>query len=180
MRGLTRSLRDAKNVTYSSGHEACALLVADRTLDTILCDLAAATDPIDLAARRDTGYTGPAPRTPRRSLRRNPGATQGGLPGSLGVPHERLRSLKSVTAVRMPTGSGDVVHAFVAASPPDLLPRLALMTGGATSEESRRFIAAAGLPLLEKPFQVRELADFVARPVRGAAKRGAVPITSAR
>jgi hypothetical protein len=40
------------------------------------CFLTAATDSIDLEARRNTGYTGAAPRTPRRSLRRTTGATR--------------------------------------------------------------------------------------------------------
>jgi ADP-ribosylglycohydrolase len=54
----------------------------------------AVTDSIDLEARRNTGYTFvglPASHHRCDSV---------GLLGSLGVPHERLRSLKSATAVR--------------------------------------------------------------------------------
>ncbi len=55
--------------------------------------LTAVTDSIDLEARRNTGYTFvglPASHHRCDSV---------GLLGSLGVPHERLRSLKSATAV---------------------------------------------------------------------------------
>ncbi len=55
---------------------------------------AAVTDSIDLEARRNTGFTFvglPASHHRCASV---------GLLGSLGVPHERLRSLKSATAAR--------------------------------------------------------------------------------
>ncbi len=44
--------------------------------DTAILVFTAVTGSIDLEARRNTGYTGAAPRTPRRSLRRTTGATR--------------------------------------------------------------------------------------------------------
>lgn len=73
----------------------------------------------------------------------------------------------------MPSGGGDVVHAFIASRRPELLPRLALRTGGATSEEGRRFVAEAGLPILEQPFRAGELLAFVDRLARDADGSGA-------
>jgi len=66
----------------------------------------------------------------------------------------------------MPGLSGLEVHHWVSASRPDLLNRLVFASGDTASPEAAAFLSSSGCPVLEKPFELRELAAVVAR-VRG-------------
>ncbi|MGC4120511.1 MAG: hybrid sensor histidine kinase/response regulator [Myxococcales bacterium] len=69
--------------------------------------------------------------------------------------------------VMMPDFSGIDLHRWLAKRRPSLAERMAFVTGGVFSEESRRYLDRSGCPRLTKPFepeQVRRLvADSVAR-----------------
>jgi len=73
--------------------------------------------------------------------------------------------------LRMPGLSGLEVHHWVSASRPDLLNRLVFASGDTASPEAAAFLSSSGCPVLEKPFELRELAAVVAR-VRGAGVGG--------
>jgi CheY-like chemotaxis protein len=61
----------------------------------------------------------------------------------------------------MPEVTGMDVHAEVARSWPELLPRLLFMTGGAYADRARAFLARPDIRYLHKPFQLDELRDAV-------------------
>jgi hypothetical protein len=61
----------------------------------------------------------------------------------------------------MPEVSGkDVYEALRLLSPP-LLSRLVLMTGGAFTRQASEFLADLNAPILEKPFEARQLRAIV-------------------
>ncbi len=63
--------------------------------------------------------------------------------------------------VLMPNGSGPEVYRWIEHNRPAILPRLAFITGGAYTDESRRFMAEVRPPCLAKPFSPVELQRFV-------------------
>ncbi len=68
--------------------------------------------------------------------------------------------------LKMPGLTGFEVHHWVSASRPDLLSRLVFVSGDTASPEAAAFLSSSGCPVLEKPFELRELAAVVAR-IRG-------------
>ena len=72
-----------------------------------------------------------------------------------------------ISDLRMPGVSGIELHARLAAERPDLLRRLILSTGDSVSVEAADFLRRAHCPVLNKPFELAELREMVAR-VRGA------------
>jgi len=69
----------------------------------------------------------------------------------------------------MPSGGGDVLHAWLVETRPALLQRLAFMTGGAFSVRSQEFVANAGVPVVHKPFNAQEITAAIARLTAGTA-----------
>ncbi len=65
--------------------------------------------------------------------------------------------------VLMGEGSGPDVHRWLEKYRPDLLMKIAFITGGAYTDDARRFFGERKLPCLEKPFSHDELAEFVDR-----------------
>ncbi len=61
----------------------------------------------------------------------------------------------------MPRVSGVEVYAWVRANRPDLGERFVLVTGGQQSERYRDFVQRTGLPVIHKPFRVREIIDHI-------------------
>jgi CheY-like chemotaxis protein/anti-sigma regulatory factor (Ser/Thr protein kinase) len=68
--------------------------------------------------------------------------------------------------LKMPGLSGLEVHKWVSASRPDLLGRLVFASGDTASPEAAAFLSSSTCPVLEKPFELSELAAVIAR-VRG-------------
>jgi len=62
----------------------------------------------------------------------------------------------------MPGQSGIDLHAELERIAPALLPRVSFVTGGAFTAKAREFLERSRAPILEKPFSVDELLDFVA------------------
>jgi signal transduction histidine kinase len=71
--------------------------------------------------------------------------------------------------VMMPGGGAEAFAARVDAERPELSARLAFLTGGATTDEARAFLARERRPVLAKPLDVAELARLAERlaPPRG-------------
>ncbi len=65
--------------------------------------------------------------------------------------------------LRMPGVSGPEVHRWVSATRPELLNRLVFVSGDTASPETAAFLATSGCPILEKPFELSELAAVAAR-----------------
>jgi len=65
--------------------------------------------------------------------------------------------------LKMPGLSGLEVHKWVSASRPDLLGRLVFASGDTASPEAAAFLSSSTCPVLEKPFELSELAAVVAR-----------------
>jgi CheY-like chemotaxis protein len=66
----------------------------------------------------------------------------------------------------MPEMTGMEVRARIATLRPALLPRVIFMSGGASTNEGRQFVAQLGLPLIDKPFdatRLRALLDAVTK-----------------
>ena len=68
--------------------------------------------------------------------------------------------------LRMPGLSGREVYQWVSVSRPDLLGRLVFASGDIASPETAAFLSSSSRPVLEKPFELAELAAVVAQ-VRG-------------
>jgi signal transduction histidine kinase len=64
--------------------------------------------------------------------------------------------------VMMPEVSGIDFHAGVAMLAPELLPRIAFMTGGAFTPRARQFLDRVESPVLGKPFTFEELQSVIA------------------
>ncbi len=62
----------------------------------------------------------------------------------------------------MPEVDGMAVLEAVRCARPELLPRFALMTGGAYSDEARAVFEPLHIRVLQKPFDVAELERLVA------------------
>ena len=66
-----------------------------------------------------------------------------------------------ISDLRMPNYSGDQLHDWLAAHRPDLFVRLILTTGDLGSPILGDFIARTPRPVIEKPFELTELAQVV-------------------
>jgi CheY-like chemotaxis protein len=66
-----------------------------------------------------------------------------------------------ISDLRMPNYSGDQLHDWLAVHRPDLFVRLILTTGDLSSPILREFIARTTRPVIEKPFELIELAQLV-------------------
>jgi DNA-binding response OmpR family regulator len=66
-----------------------------------------------------------------------------------------------ISDLRMPNYSGDQLHDWLAAHRPDLFVRLILTTGDLSSPVLGEFIARTPRPVIEKPFELIELAQLV-------------------
>ena len=64
--------------------------------------------------------------------------------------------------VRMPDVDGLALHAWISRERPELLPRLAFITGDTLSGTASDFLAKCGRPFLEKPFMPSALRELVA------------------
>lgn len=65
--------------------------------------------------------------------------------------------------LKMPGVSGMEVYRSVRNSRPELLPRLVFASGDTASDETAAFLESTTCPVLEKPFELAELATVVAR-----------------
>ena len=63
--------------------------------------------------------------------------------------------------VMMPDGGAERLCQELEHSAPEIARRVVLVTGGATSEAARRFLAGTSQPLLEKPLDLSALAAVV-------------------
>ncbi|MBK8003747.1 MAG: PAS domain S-box protein [Gemmatimonadetes bacterium] len=88
--------------------------------------------------------------------------------GALGL--QRLLSTQElprldlvICDLRMPNLSGHELHQWLASTRPELLTRLVFASGDTASPETAAFLASSGCPVLEKPFELSELAAVVNR-----------------
>ena len=65
--------------------------------------------------------------------------------------------------LRMPEVDGPTVYEAVQALQPALLPRLVMTTGDVTSEAASRFLSGLATPVLEKPFELADVAALCER-----------------
>jgi signal transduction histidine kinase len=88
---------------------------------------------------------------------------------------ERIRAGARYDAIlcdlMMPNLTGMAFHQALASQAPDLAPRCAFLTGGAFTEEARRFLEALPDRTMEKPFEVEALRAMVRRLASGPAGR---------
>jgi two-component system NtrC family sensor kinase len=63
----------------------------------------------------------------------------------------------------MPEVDGTVVYEWVREALPALLPRMVMCTGDVTSEAAARFLSGLATPVLEKPYELAELAALMDR-----------------
>ena len=73
--------------------------------------------------------------------------------------------------LKMPGLSGREVHQRLREARPELLGRLVFASGDTASPDTAAFLSLSGRPVLEKPFELRELAAVIAR-VRGGRRTG--------
>ncbi len=66
-----------------------------------------------------------------------------------------------ISDLRMPNYSGDQLHDWLAVHRPDLFVRLILTTGDVSSPILGEFMARTPRPVIEKPFELIELAQLV-------------------
>jgi signal transduction histidine kinase/CheY-like chemotaxis protein len=76
---------------------------------------------------------------------------------------ERSRYDLVLCDLMMPEGGGERLYRELARRAPQQAARLVFITGGATSEASRRFLAAQPQPVLEKPIDLAALAALAER-----------------
>ena len=67
----------------------------------------------------------------------------------------------------MPGRSGREVHQQLGAMRPELLARLVFASGDTASPDTAAWLSLSGRPVLEKPFELRELAAVIGRVVGG-------------
>ncbi len=75
-----------------------------------------------------------------------------------------------VCDLRMPGVDGPTVYETLRAVQPAILPRLVMTTGDVTSETASKFLAGLETPVLEKPFELADVAALLER-LRGDAGR---------
>jgi two-component system NtrC family sensor kinase len=63
----------------------------------------------------------------------------------------------------MPEMSGMELHAELSRTSPELLERMAFLSGGAFTEAAREFLARVPNPQIEKPFDPKTLRELVRR-----------------
>jgi CheY-like chemotaxis protein len=63
----------------------------------------------------------------------------------------------------MPEMNGDVLYHRVVAARPELAQRFVMMTGGAFTAEGRAFLDSVPAPVIDKPFDVKQIRDLVRR-----------------
>lgn len=68
----------------------------------------------------------------------------------------------------MPRVNGIDVYAWVQEHRPDLLDRFLIVTGGQQGERNREFLDRTGLPVIQKPFRVKEVEEMLLRYMRDA------------
>lgn len=92
-------------------------------------------------------------------------ATDGGVAlARLQEPGAELRVYDLVICdLRMPALSGPELHAWAASHRPELLPRMVFFSGDTREPAAAAFLARSGCPVLEKPFELPELARVVAQ-----------------
>jgi CheY-like chemotaxis protein len=108
----------------------------------------------------------------RRYFERQGWAVEEASDGTIGLakllgPREGPTYDLIICDLKMPGLSGLEVHRWVSTSRPDLLNRLVFASGDTASPEAAAFLGSSSCPVLEKPFELSELAAVVAR-VRGA------------
>lgn len=69
--------------------------------------------------------------------------------------------------MRMPNYSGDQLHDWLAEHRPDLFQRLILTTGDLTSPALSEFLTRTPRPVIEKPFNLAELAQLIEAVLHG-------------
>jgi PAS domain S-box-containing protein len=75
----------------------------------------------------------------------------------------------------MPGESGIDFFAVIRRLYPDLLPRIAFITGGAVTPDTRQFLETSARPVLNKPFELGSLLAFVDAVVRAHGRAPAIP-----
>lgn len=73
-----------------------------------------------------------------------------------------------LTDLKMPRVSGTELHDRLARERPDLFRRLIVMTGDVASPEAAALLACTDRPVIEKPFELSELAQVVGRVAAGS------------
>jgi CheY-like chemotaxis protein len=66
-----------------------------------------------------------------------------------------------VTDLRMPGVSGIEIHDLLAAAAPEALAKLVVISGDTASAEVTEFLARLRQPVVQKPFDMRALADLL-------------------
>ncbi len=75
---------------------------------------------------------------------------------------ERIEHLDAVLCdLVMPDVNGIDVHGWVSANRPELLDRFIVVTGGQQGDRFRDFLQRTGLPVVHKPFRVRDLVSVI-------------------
>ena len=72
-----------------------------------------------------------------------------------------------ISDLRMPHCSGDQLHDWLAEHRPDLFQRLILTTGDLTSPSLSEFLIRTPRPVMEKPFELAELARMIEAVLQG-------------
>jgi DNA-binding response OmpR family regulator len=72
-----------------------------------------------------------------------------------------------ISDVRMPHYSGDQLHDWLAEHRPDLFERLILTTGDLASPVLSEFLTRTPRPVIEKPFELAELAQLIEAVLQG-------------
>jgi signal transduction histidine kinase/CheY-like chemotaxis protein len=96
--------------------------------------------------------------------------------------HEALRTLERdagydvvLCDLQMPEMSGVELHAAVRAAYPALAERFVFVTGGAFSNDARRFMEESVSAVIQKPFRVEDLLALIERVAGGGGKRPSGP-----
>jgi len=76
-----------------------------------------------------------------------------------GAPPGRYQVV--ISDMRMPHCSGDQLHDWLAEHRPDLFARLILTTGDLASPALNEFLTRTPRPVVEKPFELAELAEVI-------------------
>lgn len=72
-----------------------------------------------------------------------------------------------ISDLRMPHYSGDELHDWLADHRPDLFQRLILTTGDIASPALSEFLTRTSRPVIEKPFELAELAQLIEAVLHG-------------
>ena len=72
-----------------------------------------------------------------------------------------------ISDLRMPHYSGDQLHDWLAEHRPDLFQRLIVTTGDVVSPAASAFLTRTPRPVIEKPFELAELAQLIEAVLQG-------------